>query len=201
MVTEQEFIGRVLRGNTRGFSCGTHSTHINDQHNFGAFVKVAIANQPAIQIIGLIYAVEIQDDQLVNELVMSDQVNENVLRDQRENRMIPVEIKVLNIGYQLDGMMFHSLPPRPPMSLSDVVLCTADEIYQFTQHHDYFRLILGASEVPSDDLLATAIRFAASVYADEQARYEYIVSCGQFLARNLGSDLRRLSQILSLIQV
>lgn len=195
-----EFVGRVLRGSTRGYSCGTHSEHINEQHNFGAFVKVDAANQANIQLIGLIYAVEIQDDQLVSELVMASYVDDNVLRDQRENRMIPVEIKVLNIGYQADGMMIQSLPPRPPMSLSDVTLCSADEVYQFTQQQDYFRLILGASEVPSDDLLATAIRYSSMAYADDQQRYDYLIMCGRQLARSLPSDLRRLSYILSLIQ-
>lgn len=196
----EEFVGRVLRGSTRGYSCGTHSTHISQQHNFGEFVKVSIANQSEIQIIGLIYAVEIQDDQLVSELVMASYVDDNVLRDQRENRMIPVEIKVLNIGYQSGGSMIQSLPPRPPMSLSNVTLCSADEVYQFTQQQDYFRLILGASEVPSDDLLATAIRYSSMVYSDTQERYGYLVACGRQLARSLPTDLRRLSYILSLIQ-
>lgn len=193
-------VGRVLRASTRGFDCGTHSSEINDSHNFGAFVRASIANNPTVDVVGLIYKVEIKDDQLVTELVMGEYVPESILRDQRENRMVPVEIKVLNIGYLQQGQVVHSLPPRPPMSLSDVSLCTVDEIYAFTQYHSYFRMVLGAAEVPSDDLLGASIRAAASIYQHEADRYTFLASAGRQLARELAGDLRRLSHILALIQ-
>jgi len=194
-------VGRVLRASTRGFDCGTHSRNITDIHDFGAYVKAPIANHEDILAIGIIYKIEIKDDQLIAELVLGEEMRETILRDQRENRMIPVEIKVLNIGYaHLDGRVVHSLPPRPPMSLDDVTACSLSEIYTFTQRHDFFRLIVGASEVPVDDLLAAAIRLAANSRADDNERYQYLVSAGQQLARDLSSDLKRLSHVLSLIR-
>ena len=194
-----QIVGRILRASTRGFDCGTHSNGINETHNFGSFVKAPIANEESIFAIGLIYRMEIKDDQLVAELVMGEHVPFNVLQDQRQNRMIPVEIKVLNVGY-MDQMGFvHSLPPRPPMSLSDVELCTADEVYAFTVRFDYFRLILGASEVPTDDLIAAAIRGAASVRPDNEFP-DFLVACGQQIARDLSNDLKRLSHVLALIR-
>ena len=99
----QDNIARVLRASTRGYSCGTHSMHIGPKHDFGAFVKVPIANAVSGVAIGLIYGVEIKDDLLISELVMAESINPNVLRDQRENRMIPVEISVLNIGYRQEN--------------------------------------------------------------------------------------------------
>src|SRR5688572_16037105 len=111
-----EIVGRVLRASTRGFCCGIHSSHIDYRHDFGAFVKAPVANDEVNQVIGLIYAVEVKDDLMISELVMAETVNPNVLRDQRENRLVPVEVSVLNVGYH-DGQRFvHSLPPRPPMS-------------------------------------------------------------------------------------
>jgi len=194
-------VGRILRASTRGFDCGTHSRHIGSQHDFGAFVKAPIANDNTIYAVGLIYKVEIKDDQLISELVLGDAMPEMILRDQRENRMIPVEIKVINVGFIVEERMVHSLPPRPPMSLSDVQLCAPDEVYRFTQSPDFFRLVLGASEVPSDDLVAAAIRWAAwQAYADAGERYAFHVRCGQQLARNISSDLKRLSHILNLIR-
>lgn len=194
-----QIVGRILRASTRGFDCGTHSNGINDTHNFGAFVKAPIANDETVFAVGLIYQMEIKDDQLVTELVMGEHVPFNVLQDQRQNRMIPVEVKVLNIGYIDDLRFIHSLPPRPPMSLSDVELCTADEVFAFTSHFDYFRLILGASEVPTDDLIASAIRGAASVRSDDEYG-DFLVACGQQIARDLSNDLKRLSHILALIR-
>lgn len=194
-----QIVGRILRASTRGFDCGTHSNGINDTHNFGAFVKAPIANAENIFAVGLIYQVEIKDDQLVTELVMGEHVPFNVLQDQRQNRMIPVEVKILNIGYMDDSEFVHSLPPRPPMSLSDVELCTPDEVFAFTSRFDYFRLILGASEVPTDDLIASAIRGAANVRSDDEY-IDFLIACGQKIARDLSSDLKRLSHILALIR-
>lgn len=191
-------VGRVLRASTRGFDCGTHSRLIDQRHDFGAFVKAPIANDQHIWAVGLIYKVEIKDDQLISELVMGESVPDMILRDQRENRMIPVEVKVLNVGYFVQHLIVHSLPPRPPMSLSDVQLCTREEVYHFTQQRDFFRLVLGAAEVPSDDLIAAAIRYAQYAYDDDE-QYQFVVDCGKQIARDLSNDLKRLAHILALI--
>ncbi len=203
-MTDTIRVGRVLRASTRGFDCGTHSREIGQQHDFGAFVKAPIANtthqEGQIHSIGIIYKVEIKDDQLINELVLGESVPDMVLRDQRENRMIPVEIKVINVGFQRGDMLFHSLPPRPPMSLSDVDLMLPDEVKRFTQSPNFFRLMLNASEVPTDDLIAASIRYAAlEAYHDAEERYAFHVRCGQQLARDVG-DLKRLSHLLNLIR-
>ncbi|MCU0499484.1 MAG: hypothetical protein MUF87_19210 [Anaerolineae bacterium] len=195
-----EIIGRVLRASTRGFCCGTNSANINQRHDFGAFVKVPITNDDHQWVIGLIYAVEIKDDLMISELVMAESVDPNVLRDQRANRMIPVEVSVLNIGYYDGDRFFHSLPPRPPMSLSEVSLCTSEEIATFTQRSEYLRLILQASEVPSDDLVAMALRFASLCYPGQEDRRAFMIHNGRQLARLLSNDLKRLSHILTLIR-
>lgn len=196
---DQDVVGRVLRASTRGYSCGTHSTRIDHRHDFGAFVKVPIANDDTLFAIGLIYAVEVKDDLLVSELVMAESFDANILRDQRENRMIPVEISVLNIGYGRDEVFATSLPPRPPMSLTQVRLCTADEVFYFTHMKDFFRLVLNASEVPSDDLLAAMLRYASAAY-HESERYDFMVRSGQQLTRLLSGNTQRLASILALIR-
>lgn len=199
-IEQDDNVGRVLRASTRGFTCGTHSTVIGYRHDFGAFVKAPIANDNELFVIGVIYAVEIKDDLLVSELVMAESVDPNILRDQRENRMIPVEISVLNIGYGIGDRFNHSLPPRPPMSLSQVRLCSADEVYYFTQHKDFFRLVINASEVPTDDLLASMLRYASQVHQTDEDRYNFMVQCGRQLAHMLSHDMKRLSSILALIR-
>jgi hypothetical protein len=194
-----DVVGRVLRASTRGFTCGTHSNRIDYRHDFGAFVKAPIANDDSLWVVGLIYAVEIKDDQLVSELVMAETVDPNVIADQRQNRMIPVEISVINAGYGAGTQWLHSLPPRPPMSLSQVRLCTADEVYHFTQQQEFFRLVLGASEVPTDDLLASMLRYAAQAYHPDE-RYDFMVNCGRTIARLLSGDMKRLASVLTLIR-
>ena len=198
-ISDQDIVGRVLRASTLGYACGAHSVQIGYQHDFGAFVKAPIANDNSLFAIGLIYSVEIKDDLLINELVMAEAVDGNVLRDQRENRMIPIEISVLNIGYGAGSQFAYSLPPRPPMSLSQVRLCSAEEVFYFTQGSEFFRLVTNASEVPTDDLLAAMLRYAAMAY-NEAERYQFLVNCGRQLTRALSKDTQRLSSVLTLIR-
>ena len=197
--TQQHIVGRVLRASTTGFDCGTRGSKIDELHNFGAFVKVAISEDDLAHAVGLIYAIRIDDDPLARELVMASYVDNNALLDQRENRMVPVEIGVINIGYMYGEQMIHSLPPRPPMSLSEVELCTSDEVYAFTQRFDFFRLVLGAKEVPADELIAAALRYASWAYPEEE-RYQFLVRCGRKLAGLLSHDLKRLAHVLELIK-
>jgi len=195
----QHIVGRVLRASTTGFDCGTRGSKIDELHTFGAFVKVAISEDEAAHAVGLIYAIRIDDDPLARELVMASFVDNNALLDQRENRMVPVEICVINIGYMVNGQMIHSIPPRPPMSLCEVELCESNEVYDFTQRMDFFRLVLSAKEVPSDELMAAALRYASWAYP-EQERYEFLVRCGRKLAGLLSHDLKRLAHVLELIK-
>lgn len=199
-VQERRLVGRVLRASTVGFDCGTRGSRLDELHTFGAFVKTPIGDdQSGLYAIGLIYAIRIDDDPLARELVMASMVDNNALMDQRENRMIPVEIGVVNIGYSFENSQVQSLPPRPPMSLAEVELCAAEEVYQFTQRCDYFRLVISAKEVPSDELIAAAIKYASWAYPESE-RYEFSVRCGRYLARLLSHDLKRLSHVLELIK-
>lgn len=204
MAEYETIIGRVLRASTRGYDCGAHSRSIGEHHDFGCFVRAPITNSDRTHAIGLIYKVEIKDDQLVSELVMGGDLPDSILYDQRNNRLIPVEIKVLNVGYITyedynDLTCVHSLPPRPPMSLSDVCACTQEEVFAFTQHFDFFRIVLQASEVPSDDLIAAAIRCATNIDRDPDESAVFQIKCGQRLARDLSNDMKRLAHILALI--
>jgi hypothetical protein len=196
---QRSIVGRVLRASTTGFDCGIRGNHIDERHTFGSFVKVAITDDNNAYAIGLIYAIRIDDDPLARELIMAAGVDNNTLLDQRENRMVPVELCVVNVGYTYNSQMFHSLPPRPPLSLCEVELCSDDEVCYFTSRCDYFRLVLNAKEVPSDELIAAALRSAAFAYPDEE-RYEFLVRCGRELAGLLSHDLKRLSHVLALIR-
>lgn len=193
-------VGRVLRASTTGFDCGTRGSRIDERHNFGAFVKVPIADDRSAHAIGLIYAIRIEDDPLARELVMASVIDNSALIDQRENRMVPVEIGVINIGYMIDATMVQSLPPRPPLSLSEVHLCSEAEVHAFTQRIDFMRLVLNAKEVPADELLAAAVRYAAYAYGDSQERYNFLVRAGKTMAVLLSHDLKRLAHFLSLIR-
>ncbi|MEJ2750693.1 MAG: hypothetical protein P8183_22720, partial [Anaerolineae bacterium] len=134
-----------------------------DAPSFGGLVKAQPVDAREA-IYGLIYDMHIDDDPLVRRLVLAESPNPALINDQRENRMLPIEMSVLAVGYRLNGDIRHGLPPRPPLNLDPVLLCTDPaEVTQFSDNLGYLRLILraGESNVPVDQLLVAHIN---SVY-------------------------------------
>lgn len=197
-------IGHVLRASTEGFTCGTRSSELR-YPAFGAFVQTkAIDVRDDAFVVGVITAIRVDDDPLVRQLIMASDMNPSAILDQRENRMVPVEIDVLNVGYiQQGAYVFHSLPPRPPMSLDEVYLCTADEIRFFLGIQGevgFLRLILSATGVPNTvELLGAVIRNAAGVIPANE-RYAFLVMIGQQLAKLMGHDPQGLQHLLTMIR-
>ena len=158
-------IGRLLRAGTTGFVVGCRVAQI-DAPSFGALVRVALDGD--YQVYGLIHDIHIDDDGLVRQLVTADGVDEAVIADNRVNRNVPLELSVLTVGYKLDGKISHLLPPRPPLSLDVIYLCTSEEVRQFTSsgRFGYFRHLLRAVDLPVGELLAAHIQQAGAAHAE-----------------------------------
>jgi len=157
-------IGRLLRAGTTGFVVGCRVSQM-DAPSFGALVRVALDGN--YQVFGLIHDIHIDDDGLVRQLVTAEMVEEAVIADNRLNRNVPLELSVLAVGCQLDGKISHLLPPRPPLSLDKIFLCTPDEVRQFTGagRFGYFRHVLRATDLPVGELLAAHIQQAGAAHA------------------------------------
>lgn len=196
--TQQPIIGSVLRASTTGFVCGTRSQEIIHP-TFGAFVRTRHGQYDDIDVIGLIHVISIDDDPLVRQMILANNMNVTTVRDQRENRMVPVEIGVVNVGYIQHDMAYQTLPPRPPLSLDPVQLCDAETILRFTERLDFLRLVLNAPDVPTEELLAASLRHAAAAHPDSE-RYGFLVDGGRRLAGLLSHDLPRLQHLLRLIK-
>lgn len=166
-------IGRLLRSGTTGFVVGCRVNQL-DAPSFGGLVRVPL--EAGYQVYGLIYDIHIEDDGLVRQLITAQEVPEEVLKDNRENRNVPVEIGVMALGYQQGECIFHLLPPRPPLSLDAIFLCSPSEVAKFTGHgrFGYFRHILRDRDKPIEELLAAHLRqaHAAQVDAGNEGWYE-----------------------------
>lgn len=147
-------IGRVLRASTTGFAVGCRVGQLSAP-SFGCLVKAQPVDQREV-VYGLIYDMHIDDDPLVRRLVLAESPSQTVIEDQRANRLLPVEMSVLTVGYRLDDQLRHGLPPRPPLNLDPVFLVQdLAEIWEFSAKFGYLRLILRAAtdKVPVDQLL------------------------------------------------
>jgi hypothetical protein len=174
-MTQPIEIGRLLRAGTTGFVAGCRVNQL-DAPSFGALVRAPLTD--AYQIFGLIYDIRIDDDGLVRQLVTADNVSEAVMHDNRVNRIVPVEMSVLAVGYEQDGRIFHLLPPRPPLSLDVIYKCDEKDKARFTEKFGYFRHIINNKEIPVGEVIAAHILQAQSAHIDgswqERATHEVI---------------------------
>jgi hypothetical protein len=158
-------IARMLRAATRGFVAGCRVQQL-EAPAFGALVRAPIAVD--MQVFGLIYDIRIDDDGLVRQLVTAENVSREVVLDNRERRIIPVELSVLTVGYEAQGRVRHLLPPRPPLSLDSIFLCAGAELTRFATagRLGYFRHVLESPDVPLAELLAAHIQQVQEAQSD-----------------------------------
>jgi len=175
MTQQQIEIGRLLRAGTTGFIAGCRVNQLNAP-SFGALVRAPLGDD--YQIFGIIYDIHIDDDGLVRQLVTADNVSDEVMKDNRERRIVPVEMSVLAVGYEQNGRIFHLLPPRPPLSLDMIYLCENGDMARFTRNFGYFRHILNSKDVPVGEVIAAHIQHACVAHEDkvwkEKATHEVI---------------------------
>ena len=185
-------VGRVLRAGTRGFVVGCKVMQ-PDIPSFGSFVR-AEGQALGSAIYSLIYDVSVEDDPFVRQFISADPPEE-VVRDQRENRQVPIEVSVLAVGCGDEETIRHCLPAQPPITLDWLYQCSDEQVRTFTTRFDYFRLVLESREVPADELLAASLRAAAAA-RPEHERQAFLVEAGRELARLLANDPVRLEGLL-----
>ena len=166
-------IGHLLHSSTSQFVAGCSVSQL-EAPSFGALVRAPI--EADYSVYGLIYDIHIDDDGLVRQLVTAAEVREKVIADSRVNRIVPVEMSVLTVGSEQAGKISHLLPPRPPLSLDVIYLCSDAELARFTgadagparagtsgtggqgrRGFGYFRHILQSKDIPIGELLAAHV--------------------------------------------
>ena len=189
-------IGRLLRSGTTGFVVGCKVNQLNAP-SFGALVRVPLDEN--YEVYGLIYDIHIEDDGLVRQLIPAEDVPEEVLRDNRENRNVPVEIGVLALGYVHGGRIFHLLPPRPPLSLDAIYLCSPGEVVHFTgKGFGYFRHILRDRDKPIEELIAAHLRQTRAAQVDA-GNEDWFEDAAKELITLMRDDYQALINILSAV--
>jgi len=188
-------VGRVLSASTTAFVVGCRVDQLGAP-SFGALVRAPV--EPQQQVFGLIYDISIQDDGLVRQLVTADRVSDEVVRDNRERRIVPVEMSVAVLGCEIEGHVRHHLPPRPPLSLDRIILCDRDEVRRFTAagHFTYLRHLLRLQDLPLGEILAAHIHDASSAHPDPRAWSEAAV---RELITLLRDDYATLTSVLGAI--
>jgi hypothetical protein len=160
-------IGHLLHSSTSQFVAGCSVSQL-EAPTFGALVRAPLDRDYSVY--GLIHDIHIDDDGLVRQLVTAGNVSPEVMHDNRERRIVPVEMSVLTVGYEQAGRISHLLPPRPPLSLDVIYLCSDAELVKFTGagRFGYFRHILQAKDIPIGELLASHIQQASAAHKSKE---------------------------------
>jgi hypothetical protein len=185
-------IGHLLHSSTSQFVAGCSVSQL-EAPTFGALVRAPLDQDYGVY--GLIWDIHIDDDGLVRQLVTAGNVSPEVMHDNRERRIVPVEMSVLAVGFEKDGNVFHLLPPRPPLSLDVIYLCSDAELAKFTGagHLGYFRHILQAKDIPVGELLAAHILEVKN----RTANARWVEQATQELITLLRDDYPTLMSVLS----
>jgi hypothetical protein len=188
-------VGRLLGSGITGFSFGCQVSQ-NTAVEFGALVKVPLDDKNYVY--GIIYDIHVDEDGLVRQLVTSDEVSDQVIQDNRLNRNVPMEISVLSLGYGAGDQIRHLLPPRAPLSLDSIYLCTDEEIKNFTEagRFGYFRHILRNQDFPVSEVLAAHIQQAHIVHI-KAGSHDFANRAAKELITLLRDDYDVLMEVLS----
>jgi hypothetical protein len=150
-------VGRLLRANATSFTLGCRIGG-TDKVSFGSLVRAG-SRAGQLEIYGLVYDITIVDDLLVKQLAISPGMTEEQRHDQLERRQVPIEMSVLAIGFREGDLIQRRVPPRPPLSLDRVSLCSAEEVRTVTDRLGYLRLVLRQriGEIPVEQLIVAHI--------------------------------------------
>ena len=156
-------IGYTLRSGTKGFVAGCPVSQMG-LPSLAALIYVPLDDD--YRVFGLIYDIHINDDGLVRQLVTVDNISAEVIRDNRERRIIPMEMSVVTIG-------FEKKERSPTSFLQNLLLvwmlftCVMiDDLIRFTGagNFGYFRHILRNKELPTGEILAAHLQQAGSAH-------------------------------------
>jgi hypothetical protein len=195
-------IGEVIEASTTRFTAGAYE--LLEAPPFGALVRAATRAE-GMGVYGLVYEIRTGSREPGGRAVVRGRTySGRELYDDEiyaENpdlaEVLQTEFSALTVGFVEGDRIYQYLPPQPPPVHYSVYECHAAELARFSEGSDFFRAALFGAQIPSDELLAAALRAAARARPDGR---DYLVRAGRELASLLKDDYDRLTAILRRIR-
>ncbi|MBC8076667.1 MAG: hypothetical protein H7Y32_11385 [Chloroflexales bacterium] len=195
-------IGEVIESSTTSFTAGAYA--LLEAPAFGALVR-AQARLAGSSVYGLVYEIRTGSKEPGGRAVVRgrtysgrDLYDAEIYREHPDlAEVLQTEFSAITVGFAEGAQLYQYLPPQPPPVHYSVYECNADELRGFSATSDFFRTVLFAYQIPSDELLCAAIRAAARAHPDPRA---YLVHAGREVASLLKDDYDRLTAVLRRIR-
>ncbi len=198
-VCQPEPLGEVVSSSITGFVATVRTAQTGVPlaigPGFGTFVRVESPEQ-MMTIVAVVYNLitgAADSSHTPTALGMSRQ--QLAVEQPHIFSLLRTELHAVNIGYFQHGKYFSHLPPHPAQVHDFVYSCTAQEVQTATEEVDFLRLIAGVTTVPSDELLASAIRESSLVHTEQ-----FLITAGQALAQLFREDYDRLLAVLKKVK-
>ena len=200
----RERIGEVIESSTTGFTAGAYE--LLQAPPFGTLVR-AQARAEGMAIFGLVYDIRTGSKEPGGRALVRGRTYEGrelydaeIYHEHPDlAEVLQTEFSAITVGFVENGRTYQYLPPHPPPVHYSVYECSGAELASFSEHTDFFRTLLFASHIPSDELLAAVIRAAARARSGDGCR-AYLVQAGREVASLLKDDYDRLTAILRRIR-
>jgi hypothetical protein len=195
-------IGEVIESSTTRFTAGAYE--LLEAPPFGSLVH-AQTRSAGLAVYGLVYEIRTGSKEPGGRAMMRgrtysgrDLYDEQIYHEHPDlAEVLQTEFSAITVGFREHGRCYQYLPPHPPPVHYSVYPCEDAELVAFCEVSDFFRGVLFAAQIPSDELLAAAIRAAARARPDG---HDYLVRAGRELASLLKDDYDRLTAILRRIK-
>lgn len=197
-----ERIGEVIESTTTRFTAGAYE--LLAAPPFGALVR-AQSREEGMAVYGLVYEIRTGSKEPGGRALVRGrtytgrQLYDAEIYHEHPDlaEVLQTEFSAITVGFSEYNDLFQYLPPQPPPVHYSVYPCDVEDLVRFTDTTDFFRTVLFAYQIPSDELLAASIRAAARARTtsghDGRA---YLVRAGREIASLLKDDYDRLTAIL-----
>ena len=202
----QPRIGEVIESTTTAFTAGAYE--LLAAPPFGALVR-AQARAEGMVVYGLVYEIRTGSKEPGGRALVRGRTyagrelyDAEIYHEHPDlAEVLQTEFSAITVGFVEDGRIRQYLPPQPPPVHYSVYETTGEELMRFSEVTDFFRTLLFASQIPSDELLAAIIRSAARARAGTAGgERAYLVQAGREVASLLKDDYDRLTAILRRIR-
>lgn len=199
-------IGEVIEATTTRFTAGAYE--LLSAPPFGALVR-AQAREEGCAVYGLVFEIRTGSKEPGGRaLVRGRTYSGRELYDQEIYQEHPdlaevlqTEFAAITVGFVERERIYQYLPPQPPPVHYSVYPCGDAELVRFSESSDFFRTLLFAYQIPSDELLAATVRAAARARTrDPEQERAYLIGAGREIASLLKDDYDRLTAILRRIR-